>query len=71
MSTFLTLDGVMRAPGGPEEDDAGGFVHGWSVAEVLGDIFSASWPHASEEAGAKPLNDATKYVVSRSHPTLE
>jgi dihydrofolate reductase len=34
------------------------------------DIFSAYWPNAPEEAGAKPLNDATKYVASRSHPTL-
>ena len=95
VQTFLTLDGVMQAPGGPEEDDSGGFAHGgWSVnywddrmGEVMGaamggpfdlllgrktyDIFAAYWPHASEEAGAKPLNDATKYVASRSHPTLE
>ena len=34
------------------------------------DIFAAYWPHAPEEAGAKPLNDATNYVASRSHPTL-
>jgi dihydrofolate reductase len=95
VSTFLTLDGVMQAPGGPEEDDSGGFAYGgWSVRYwddlmgqvmteamstpfdlVLGrrtyDIFAAYWPHAPEEAGAKPLNEATKYVVSRSHPTLE
>jgi len=95
VSTFLTLDGVMQAPGGPGEDDSGGFAHGgWSVNYwddqmgqvmseamstpfdlVLGrktyDIFAAHWPHASEEAGAKPLNDATKYVASRSRPTLE
>jgi dihydrofolate reductase len=35
------------------------------------DIFAAYWPHATEEDGAKPLNDATKYVASRSRPTLE
>jgi dihydrofolate reductase len=94
-STFLTLDGIMHAPGGPEEDDSGRFAYGgWSVnywddqmSEVMGkamsrpfdlvlgrrtyDIFAAYWPHAPEEAGAKPLNDATKYVASRSHPALE
>ena len=95
VSTFLTLDGVMQAPGGPGEDDSGGFAHGgWSVnywdeqmGQVMGeamsgpfdlvlgrrtyDIFAAYWPHAPEEAGAKPLNEATKYVASRGRPTLE
>jgi dihydrofolate reductase len=92
VSTFLTLDGVMQAPGGPGEDDEGGFtLGGWSVNywddqmdEVMGeamskpfdlllgrktyDIFAAFWPTAPAEAGGKPLNDATKYVVSRSRP---
>ena len=95
VNTFLTLDGVMQAPGGPGEDDSGGFTYGglsvnyWDEPMgrfiddamsrpfdlVLGrktyDIFAAHWPNAPEEAGGKPLNDATKYVASRGRPALE
>jgi dihydrofolate reductase len=90
VTTFLTLDGVMQAPGGPEEDPSEDFAYGgWSVNYfdddvgramdkvmakpfdlVLGrktyEIFAAFWPNAPEEAGGKPLNDATKYVASRT-----
>ena len=95
VTAFLTLDGVVQAPGGPGEDEEGGFDHGgWTVpyfdehlGEVMGefmgrpfdlvlgrktyDIFASYWPTASEEEGAKPLNEAAKHVASRGTPSLE
>jgi dihydrofolate reductase len=89
-TTFVTLDGVMQAPGGPGEDEDGGFKSGgWSanywdemMGQVMGEIFAtnpdlllgrktyeifaAYWPYHKDEPGADNLNNARKYVVSRT-----
>ena len=36
--TFLTLDGVMEAPSGPEEDPSSGFIHGGWAANYWDDV---------------------------------
>jgi len=47
--SFVTLDGVMQAPGGPGEDDSGGFKYGgWSVGyfdDLLGKIMGEQMGH--------------------------
>jgi hypothetical protein len=44
--TYISLDGVMQAPGGPAEDPTGGFTHGgWSANyfddEMMGQVAEA------------------------------
>lgn len=50
VNAFVTLDGVMQAPGGPEEDPEAGFVHGGWMApfddEVVGQHITAGFADA-------------------------
>jgi dihydrofolate reductase len=61
VSAFVTLDGVMQAPGGPEEDPTGGFEYGgWSTS---------AWDDAMDET----LNEAiqTPFDVLLGRKTYE
>src|SRR5205809_4850554 len=96
VSEMVSLDGVMQAPGGPDEDAEAGFKHGGWQAPLLDeeslslitrdiermdallmgrktyDIFAAYWPRAtSDKEIADKLNNAPKFVASRSRRRLE
>lgn len=52
VNTFITLDGVMQAPGGPEEDPTGGFTYGgWSFNywdDMMGQVMGESMAKPSD-----------------------
>src|SRR4029453_13696286 len=66
---FVTLDMVMQAPGGPEEDDSGGFAYGgWSVTywdEQMGQVMN----EATSRPFAMVLGRRTYDIMAAYWPT--
>lgn len=57
VQTFVTLDGVMQAPGGPEEDPTGCFEYGgWSVN---------AWDETMMETMSEAMQAPCEYLLGR------
>ena len=63
--SFITLDGVMQAPGGPDEDPSGGFKYGgWSAPyndEVAGKVMQKQLEPADLLLGRKTFEIFANY----------
>ena len=69
INTFLTLDGVMQAPGGPDEDREGGFEHGgWSVPFSTDEQFGEAMTEWMDRAGGLLLGRKTYQIFAGYWP---
>ncbi len=59
VAEFVTLDGVIQAPGGAEEDTEGGFTHGGWTRPYWHDDIGAHFAQAMSESGAFLLGRKT------------
>jgi dihydrofolate reductase len=68
VSEFLTLDGVMQAPGDPNEDRSGGFERGgWQLA-YFDDIFGSTMMDAFAATGGMLLGRTTYEIFAAYWP---
>ncbi len=70
MTSFISLDGVMQAPGGPREDRSGAFLHGGWVMPYADADFGAFMVGVLSRAGAFLLGRGTYDIFARHWPRV-
>jgi dihydrofolate reductase len=68
VGTFVTLDGVMQAPGGPNEDRDSGFQHGGWLVPYCDEKFGEIMTEWTKQAGAFLLGRKTYEMFAASWP---
>lgn len=69
VNEFMTLDGVIQAPGGADEDRDGGFEHGGWQTPLLDDVAQKSVVEGMAEAGGFLLGRKTYEIFAGYWPT--
>lgn len=67
---FITLDGVIQAPGSPDEDREGGFEHGGWVIPHFDDQLGAHMVEMVQHAGALLLGRKTYDIFAAAWPHM-
>jgi dihydrofolate reductase len=69
-SEFMSLDGVVQAPGGPDEDTSGGFRHGgWSMQFFDPEVMGQTVGEFAERSGALLQGRRTYQVSAAAWPS--
>jgi dihydrofolate reductase len=70
VTSFVTLDGIMQAPGGPREDRSGGFLHGGWVMPFADEGFGEFMNAVFDRAGAFLLGRGTFDIFAAYWPKV-